>query len=79
MLPRFDSKHDHGPQLRAAQALLGKGRRTLAEACGASLPTIQRMDASDGVIRGRVESLMKRNAELDTAGVELINECSIRL
>jgi hypothetical protein len=35
------------------------------------------MDASDGVIRGRVESLMKLNAALDTAGVELINEGSI--
>jgi len=39
---------------------------------GLSLPTIQRMEASDGVIRGNVDSLMKLVAALDGAGVELI-------
>jgi transcriptional regulator with XRE-family HTH domain len=61
-------------QLRAARALLGMDQRALAEASGLSLPTIQRMEASEGVIRGNVESLMKLIAALDTAGVELINE-----
>lgn len=60
-------------QLRAARALLGMDQRALAEACGLSLPTIQRMEASEGVIRGNVESLMKLIAALDAAGVELIN------
>ena len=46
-------------QLRAARALLGLDQRALAEASGLSLPTIQRMEASEGVIRGHVESLMK--------------------
>ena len=61
-------------QLRAARALLGMDQRALAEACGLSLPTIQRMEASETVIRGNVESLMKLIAALDAAGVELINE-----
>jgi transcriptional regulator with XRE-family HTH domain len=65
------------PQLKAARALLGMDQRTLADASGLSLPTIQRMEASDGLIRGQVESLMKLIAALDTAGVELINEGAI--
>ena len=39
---------------------------------GLSLPTIQRMEASDGVIRGNVDSLMKLVGALETAGIELI-------
>jgi len=64
-------------QLRAARALVGMDQRALAEASGLSLPTIQRMEASDGVIRGNVDSLMKLIAALDAAGVELINEGAI--
>jgi len=61
-------------QLRAARALLGMDQKALAEACGLSLPTIQRMEASDGTIRGQVDSLMKLTAALEAAGVELIAE-----
>jgi len=59
-------------QLRAARALVGIDQRRLAEKSGLSLPTIQRMEASDGVIRGNVDSLMKLVAALDAAGIELI-------
>jgi len=52
-------------------------QRALAEASGLSLQTIQRMEASDGVIRGQVESLMKLIAALDAAGIELISEGAI--
>ena len=61
-------------QLRAARALVGLDQRQLAERAGLSVPTIQRMEASDGVIRGNVDSLMKIVAALDQAGVELIAE-----
>jgi len=61
-------------QLRAARALLGLDQRTLAATCGLSLPTIQRMESSDGVVRGNVESLMKLIDALDRAGVELIGD-----
>ena len=46
-------------QLRAARALLAIDQKTLAELSGVSLPTIQRMEASDGVVRGTVETLTK--------------------
>jgi transcriptional regulator with XRE-family HTH domain len=62
------------PQLRAARALLGIDQRKLAGLCGLSVPTIQRMEASDGVIRGNVDSLMKFVGALGAAGVELISE-----
>jgi transcriptional regulator with XRE-family HTH domain len=61
-------------QLRAARALLGIDQRQLAAQAGLSVPTIQRMEASDGVIRGNVDSLMKLIAALDAAGIELIGE-----
>ncbi len=59
-------------QLRASRALLGIDQRTLAESAGLSLPTIQRMEASDGVVRGNVDSLMKLVSALETLGIELI-------
>jgi transcriptional regulator with XRE-family HTH domain len=61
-------------QLRASRALLGIDQRKLAEMASLSLPTIQRMEASEGVIRGNVDSLMKLVTALDAAGVELIGE-----
>jgi len=61
-------------QLRAARALLGIDQRKLAELSGLSLPTIQRMEASEGVIRGNVDSLMKLVGALDAAGIELISD-----
>ena len=61
-------------QLRAARALLGIDQRRLAELSGLSVPTIQRMEASEGVIRGNVDSLMKLVGALDAAGLELIGE-----
>jgi len=61
-------------QLRASRAFLGIDQRKLAEAAGLSLPTIQRMEASEGVIRGNVDSLMKLVGALDALGIELISD-----
>lgn len=61
-------------QMRAARALAGIDQKTLAERASVSLPTIQRMEASDGVVRGVVDTLMKVIQALDEAGVELIGE-----
>ena len=66
-----------GAQMRAARALLGIDQRQLAERSSLSLPTIQRMEASDGVIRGNVDSLMKLVDALATAGIELIGEGAV--
>ena len=61
-------------QLRAARALLGIDQKKLADLSGLSVPTIQRMEASDGVIRGNIDSLTKLVNALATAGIELIGE-----
>jgi transcriptional regulator with XRE-family HTH domain len=61
-------------QLRAARALLSIDQRDLAASSGLSVPTIQRMESSDGVIRGNVDSLTKLVAALEDAGIELIND-----
>ena len=58
--------------MRAARALLGIDQRQLAELAGVSLPTIQRMETSEGTVRGVIDTLMKVVDALDTAGIELI-------
>ena len=62
------------PQLRAARALLGIDQGVLAERAQLSVPTIQRMEASDGLIRGNVDSLTKVVRALEDLGIELIGE-----
>jgi transcriptional regulator with XRE-family HTH domain len=64
-------------QLRAARILLGINQRRLAELSGLSAPTIQRMEASETMIRGNVDSLVKLIAALEAAGIEMINEGAI--
>lgn len=61
-------------QLRAARALLGIDQKVLAELAGISLPTLQRMEASDGTVRGNIDTLTKVIEALNRAGVELIGE-----
>jgi transcriptional regulator with XRE-family HTH domain len=60
--------------MRAARALLGIDQRTLAAMAGVSLPTIQRMEASEGSVRGVVDTLVKVVDAFNRAGVELIGE-----
>ena len=64
-------------QMRAGRALLGIDQKRLAELSGVSLPTIQRMEASDGVVRGVVDTLMKVIQAFDQAGIELIGENAV--
>jgi transcriptional regulator with XRE-family HTH domain len=65
------------PQLRAARALLGIDQPTLAQRAGLSLPTIQRMETSGGLIRGNVDSLTKVVQALEDMGVDLLGEGSV--
>jgi transcriptional regulator with XRE-family HTH domain len=64
-------------QVRAARALLNIDQRQLADLSGLSVPTIQRMEASEDMIRGNVDSLMKLTAALEKAGIELISEGAV--
>jgi transcriptional regulator with XRE-family HTH domain len=61
-------------QLRAARAIAGIDQRQLADLSGLSVPTVQRMESSEDVIRGNVDSLMKLIAGLDKAGIILISD-----
>ncbi|NLH80956.1 MAG: helix-turn-helix domain-containing protein [Phyllobacteriaceae bacterium] len=61
-------------QMRAARALVGIDQKKLAELSGVSLPTIQRMEASEGNVRGVIDTLTKVVEALRAAGVELIGE-----
>lgn len=61
-------------QIRAARAMLGIDQRSLAQISSLSLPTIQRMEASEGTVRGTVDSLTKLVEALERAGIELIGE-----
>jgi transcriptional regulator with XRE-family HTH domain len=64
-------------QLRAARVLLGIDQRRLAELSGLSVPTIQRMEASESMVRGNVDSLVKLITALEGAGIELIDEGAV--
>jgi transcriptional regulator with XRE-family HTH domain len=64
-------------QMRAARALIGIDQRQLADLSGVSLPTIQRMEASEGNVRGVVDTLTKVIEALDRAGVELIGDNAV--
>ena len=61
-------------QMKAARALLGIDQRQLADLCAVSLPTIQRMEASGGTVRGMIDTLVKVVEALGRAGVELIGD-----
>jgi transcriptional regulator with XRE-family HTH domain len=63
--------------MRAARALLGIDQRQLAEMAGVSVPTIQRMEASEGTVRGVIETLTKLVEALDRAGLELIGDNAV--
>lgn len=61
-------------QMRAARALLGIDQRQLAELAGLSLPTIQRMESSDGQVRGIIDTLVKVIRALEGQGIEILGE-----
>jgi transcriptional regulator with XRE-family HTH domain len=64
-------------QLRAARVLLGIDQRRLAELSGLSVPTIQRMEASETMVRGNVDSLVKLISAFNEAGIEMIDEGAV--
>jgi hypothetical protein len=49
-------------------------QKTLADRSGVSLPTIQRMEASAGNVRGIVNTLIRVVEALDREGIELIGD-----
>ena len=60
-------------QIKAARALLAWSQEQLAAAADVSIPTIKRLEAQDGPLGGRDETVTKIRAALELAGVEFTN------
>ena len=61
-------------QIKAARALLAWSQEHLAEAAGVSMPTIKRLEASEGTLGGRIETADKIRAALERGGIEFVDE-----
>ena len=61
-------------QIKAARALLAWSQEELAAAAKVSIPTIKRLEATDGPLGGRSDTIAKIRAALMLAGVEFIDE-----
>ncbi|MDF0497970.1 helix-turn-helix transcriptional regulator [Bradyrhizobium yuanmingense] len=61
-------------QLKAARALLGWSQDDLAKAAAVSIPTIKRLEASDGSLGGRDETVQKIVNAVACAGIDFLFE-----
>lgn len=61
-------------QLKAARSLLAWSQEQLAAAAGISIPTIKRLEAQEGPLGGRDDTVRKIEAALEAAGVDFIDE-----
>jgi predicted transcriptional regulator len=61
-------------QVRAARAILRLAQAELAKAAGVSLETIKRVEAMEGELKIRLDTLTKIKSALEKAGVEFIAE-----
>lgn len=63
-----------GRQIAAARALLGMAQAQLAEAAKISVPTLRRMEASEGPAAGMANNVDAVCRALEAAGIEFIPE-----
>src|SRR3954469_10876157 len=61
-------------QVKAARALLGWSQDDLARAAEVSIPTIKRLEASDGSLGGRDQTVQKIITAVASAGVDFLSE-----
>jgi DNA-binding XRE family transcriptional regulator len=61
-------------QIKAARALLDWSQEQLAAAAVVSIPTIKRLEANDGPLGGRGQTVEKILKSMEAAGVEFIDE-----
>jgi len=61
-------------QIRGARGILRWSLRDLAKASGVSVPTIQRMEACDGVPKSTATNLDLVERALEKAGIEFIDQ-----
>jgi hypothetical protein len=63
-----------GRQIAAARTLLGLGQAELATAARISVPTLRRMESSDGEATGYANNVEAVRRALESAGVQFIPE-----
>lgn len=71
------SQKDHkvtGRQIAAARTLVGFSQADLASAASISVPTLKRMEASEGAASGMPNNVRAVVAALEEAGLEFIPE-----
>lgn len=61
-----------GRQISAARALVGMSQATLAHEANISVPTLKRMEASDGPATGMRNNVAAVRVALETAGVKFL-------
>jgi transcriptional regulator with XRE-family HTH domain len=68
-----------GRQIAAARALLGMSQSKLAEGANISVPTLKRMEASDGPASGMINNVAAVRLVLESAGIEFFNGTGVKL
>ncbi len=61
-------------QIRAARALLGWSQSRLANAAGVGLATLQRIEKSEGVVKGKFATVFKIQRALEKAGIHFTDD-----
>ena len=70
----MDQKQLTGRQIAAGRALLRKSQAELAKEANVSVPTLKRMEASDGAAAGLANNVAAIRTALETAGVLFIEQ-----
>lgn len=63
-----------GRQISAARALLGKTQSEIAEFANISVPTLKRMEGSEGEAAGGKNNVLAVKAVLESAGIIFIDQ-----
>lgn len=69
----IENNHPTGRQIAAARVLVGLGQAELAAAASVSVPTLRRMEASDGLATGMANNVDAVRRALEAAGIEFIS------
>jgi predicted transcriptional regulator len=59
-------------QIKAARALLEWSQEDLAREAAVSIPTIKRLESSDGLLGGRLDTIRKIRTALEAAGIQFL-------
>ncbi len=76
MLTRVMVQNVSNRQIKAARALIGWSQEHLTAASGVSLPTIKRLESTDGLLGGRQGTRDRLIDALAKAGIIFIDEDS---